>query len=87
MEMQPGLNSYRTVRRAGYQGARPPVVHQAGVVKLTTGKERSSQPPRHSSVERAPKLDSRSTKKKDRSESKKEISHSTVTGKLELSMY
>ena len=74
MEMQPEKTSYRIVRRAGYQGARPPVVCQAGVEKLTTGKERYSQPPHHSSVERALKIDSRLTRKK---ESKRNVSSST----------
>lgn len=66
MEMQPESTSYRIVCRAGYQGARPPVVHQAGVGKFTTGKERYSQPPHHSIVERALKIDSRRTRKQNR---------------------
>jgi hypothetical protein len=61
MEMQDEIKSYRIVRRVGDQGARPPVVHQAGVGKLATGKERSSQPPHHSNVERTQEIDSRPT--------------------------
>ena len=62
MEMQ-NDNSYRIVRRAGDQGARPPVAHQAGVGKSATGKERYSQP-LHLSVVRAPKVDPQPTNKK-----------------------
>ena len=72
MEMQDETNSYRIVRRAGYQGARPPVVHQAGVEKLTTGKERFSQPPHHSNVE---KIDSRPIKEEMSSRNVKQHCH------------
>ena len=64
--MQQNITSYRIVRRAGYQGTRPSVVHQAGVEKLATGKERSSQPPNLSNGAR--KLTDKSNRPKQRSQ-------------------